>query len=166
MPSMKMRCEDYFLSGDKSLEILHLAERYDMKTLYKRCIEFAKTLTMEDLEKSSEYKDLSQETLIRIYKEKINMMRNYANDLKQSESKLTHQKNSLEDEKDGMIAMFKNISKLWEMPNKRCYKHMTDERFDYTCRDCNEKIQREVRRMCHDGQHVRRFYKINNPMDK
>lgn len=90
------------------------------------------------------------------------MMRNYANELKQSESKLKRQNDQIIDEKEGVVTIFKNMSKLWEMPSKRCYKHMTEEVFDFTCRDCNEKMQREVRRMCAEGQHVRRFFILNN----
>ena len=162
MDSMKLRCEDFLISQDKSLEILVLAEKFNLKTLFKRSIEYARTRTLEELERSPEYKILSPDTIIKIYKEKIDMMRDYANDLKQQEKKVTHQRDQLECEKEGMIGVFQSIQKLWDMPNKRCYRHMTDEKYDYTCRDCNEKIQREAKKMCHDGQHVRRFYINNN----
>ncbi|WAR17960.1 BAT38-like protein [Mya arenaria] len=162
MPSMRNRCEDYLCAQDASIEHLIVAEKFDLKHLYKQCVDFAKTRTLEDLEKDPLCKCVSEKTLTRIYKEKVNMMRDYANDLKQSETKLTRANEQLLDEKEGMAAMLGSIGKIWEMPNKRCYKHMTDDRFDFTCRDCNEKIQREVRRMCSDAQHVRRFFTLNN----
>lgn len=162
MPSMRMRCEDFLLHQPASIQSLVLAEKYDLRNLFKVCVDYAKTLTLEDLDKNPDCKQVNETTLTKIYREKVSMMRNYANDLKMAESKLRKQNDQLLDQKEGMISMFKNIGKIWEMPNKRCYKHMTEERFDFTCRDCNEKIQREVRRMCNDGQHVRRFFKMNN----
>lgn len=162
MQNLKSRCEEYLLANDVSIETLVLAEKYGLKTLYKQSLDFAKTLTMEDLEKHPLRKDIGDQTLITIYKEKVHMMRDYANELKQNESKLKRQNEQLIDEKEGMSTIFRNLGKLWEMPNKRCYKHMTDEKFDFTCRDCNEKMQREVKRMCSEGQHVRRFFKLNN----
>lgn len=162
MTNLKFRCEEYLLSRDISLETLVLAEKYGLKNLFKQSMDFAKTLTMEDLDRHPLKKEIGEQTLITIYKEKVYMIRDYANELKQSESKLKRQQEQLTDEKEGTLTIFKNISKLWEMPNKRCYKHMTDDKFDFTCRDCNEKMQREVRRMCSEGQHVRRFFKVNN----
>ncbi|KAL4218496.1 hypothetical protein ACF0H5_023230 [Mactra antiquata] len=162
MPNMKLRCEEYLLSRDLSIESLVLAEKYSLKTLYKQSVDFAKTRTLEELDRHPLRKDISDQTLITIYKEKVHMVRDYANDLKQTESKLKKQNDQLNDEKEGMIDILKNMSKLWEMPNKRCYRHMTEEKFDYTCRDCNEKMQREVRRMCSEAQHVRRYYRLNN----
>ena len=161
MVSLRSRCEEYLLGQDNSLETLLLAEKYKLRNLYKRCIQSAKTRTLEDIERSDEYKHISQDTLLKIYKEKIEVMRDYANDLKLGEKKLKQQNDQLNAEKEGMLNMFQNIPKVWEEPSKRCYKHVTEDNFDYTCRDCNEKVQREVRRMCHDGQHVRRFYKPN-----
>lgn len=162
MPSMRNRCETFLCAQDACIDNLIVAEKHDLKQLYKQCVDFSKTRTLEDLERDPLCKCLSERTLIKIYKEKVNMMRDYAQDLKNAETKLERRNGQLADEKDGMAEMFKNISKIWDMPNKRCYKHMTDETFDFTCRDCNEKIQREVRRMCHDAQHVRRFFKMNN----
>lgn len=162
MPSMRMRCEDFLLGQSASIQSLVLAEKHELQNLLKQCVSYAKTLTLEDLDKNPDCKEISEKTLARIYREKVMMMRDYANDLKQAESKLRKQNDQLLDQKEGMVNMFNSIGKIWEMPNKRCYKHMTEERFDFTCRDCNEKIQREVRRMCNDGQHVRRFYKMNN----
>lgn len=166
MPKLKSRCEHYLLSQDFSIESLLISEKYDLKKLHKSCVDFAKTLTMEDLERNPLRKDLSDQTLIAIYKEKVYVMRNYANDLKQSENTLKKQNEQIRDEKEGMCTIFKNISKLWEMPNKRCYKHMTDDKFDFTCRECNEKMQREVKRMCSEGQHVRRYFVINNKVSQ
>jgi hypothetical protein len=162
MANLKLRCEEYLLTQEVSLESLVIAEKHSLKNLFKQCVDFAKTQTMEDLERHPLKKEISEQTLIAIYKEKVYMMRDYANELKQNESKLKRQNDQLSDEKDGMLNIFKNMGKLWEMPNKRCYKHMTDEKFDFTCRDCNEKMSREVRRMCNDGQHVRRYFILNN----
>lgn len=161
MPAMKLRCEEYLLSQEMSIDNLILAERYNLKTLHKQCIEFAKTCTLEDLEQNLSYSEIGEQTLIKIYKEKVNMMRNYARDLKENERILIKQNEQLMDEKEGMVVLFKNIGQIWDMPNKRCFRHMTDKTFDYTCRDCNERIEREVRRMCNDGQHMRRIGKVN-----
>ncbi|XP_060565206.1 kelch-like protein 24 [Ruditapes philippinarum] len=162
MANLKLRCEEYLLTQEVSIESLVIAEKHSLKNLFKQCMDFAKTQTMEDLERHPLKKEISEQTLIAIYKEKVYMMRDYANELKQNESKLKRQNDQLSDEKDGILNIFKNMGKLWEMPNKRCYKHMTDEKFDFTCRDCNEKMSREVRRMCNDGQHVRRYFILNN----
>jgi len=159
---MRMRCEDFLLGQHASLQSLVLSEKYELNNLFKQCVSYAKTLTLEELDKDPDCKNISEKTLAKIYREKVTMMRNYANDLKQAESKLRKHNDQLLDQKDGMVNMFMSIGKIWDMPNKRCYKHMTEERFDFTCRDCNEKIQREVRRMCNDGQHVLRFFKTNN----
>ena len=161
MVSLRGRCEEFLLVHDNSLGSLVLAEKYKLKNLYKRCIQSANTRTLEEIERSEEFKHLSQETLLKIYRDKIELMRDYANDLKLSEKKLKQQNEQLNTEKEGMLHMFQNIPKVWEEPSKRCYKHVTEEGYHYTCRDCNEKTQREVRRMCHDGQHVRRFQKPN-----
>ena len=162
VPNIKIRCEDFLMDHSNSLETLILAERYGLKHLYKTCMESAKTRTLEEIQRSPEFKDISQETVIKIYKEKIEIMRDYANDLKVNEKKLKQQNDQLTAEKEGMLNVFQNIPKVWEEPSKRCYKHMTEEKFDYTCRDCHEKVQREVRRLCHDGQHMRKFYRLNN----
>ena len=162
MLMMRSRCEEFLMAETNNLETLILAEKYNLKNLHKHCIESAKTRTLEDIERSPEYADISQETLIKIYKEKINLVRDYANELKLNEKKIKQQKDQLTAEKEGMLSVFQNIPKVWEQPSKRCYKHVTEDNFDYTCRDCHEKIQREVRRMCHDGQHVRKFYTLNN----
>ena len=162
VPNIKTRCEDFLVAHCNSLETLVLAEQYGLKHLYKTCMESVKTKTIEEIQRSPEFKNISQETVIKLYKEKIDMMRAYANELKMNEKKLTQQNDQLTSEKEGMLHVFQNIPKVWEEPSKRCYKHMTEERFDYTCRDCNEKVQREVRRMCHDGQHMRKYYTMNN----
>lgn len=166
MPKLKSKCEEYLLTQDFSIESLILAAKHDLKTLHKNCVDFAKTQTMEDLERHPLRKEIDPDTLIAIYKEKVYMIRNYADELKQSESKLKKQNEQMVDEKEGMCSIFNTMGKLWEMPNKRCYKHMTDEKFDFTCRDCNEKLQREVRRMCSEGQHVRRYFILNNKNSK
>ncbi|KAL3890397.1 hypothetical protein ACJMK2_002679 [Sinanodonta woodiana] len=161
MSSIKQRCEEYLISNEKSLEILVLAQKFNLKNMYKAGIEFAKTCTLEELEHSPEYRNLKPETLIAIYKDKITMMRNYASDLKQSEKNLTLKTNQLSVEKENMKSVLSHIQNIWETPNKRCYKHVNEDSFDFECQDCNEKISREIRKMCAEGQHVK-YYRLNN----
>lgn len=91
------------------------------------------------------------------------MIRDYANEVKQNEKKLEVQCDQLRLEKEMMKSTLQNIKKLWEAPNKRCFRHMTEDSFDYSCRDCNEKMQREVRKMCTDGQRSRRYKYVQSP---
>ena len=164
IPHLRTRCEDFLCAQEPSIALLQVAERYGLKNLLKQEIDHAKTRTLEELERDPQCRLLQPSTLARIYREKALAMRDYANELKISENTLQRRTEQLENERDAMVTMFSNVSNIWETPNKRCYKHMTEERYDYTCRDCNERIQREVRRMCSDAKHVRRYFPLNNKL--
>jgi hypothetical protein len=158
---IKQRCEDFLLSQERSMETLVLAQKFHLKHLYSRCVEYAKTRTMEDLESSPEIGNVDQDTLIKIYKAKIDMIRDYASELKQHESTLAQDCDQLLREKDNMKSVLQNVQKLWDTPTKRCYRHMTDASFDFSCRDCNEKVYRDARKLCTEGQHYRRYVYIH-----
>ena len=96
--------------------------------------------------------------VIQIYREKVNMMRSYANDLRQSESRLEVTCDKLKVEKENMKRSLQQIQTIWDTPNKRCYKHITEEKFDFSCSDCNDKLRWEIRRLCGEGQHVRVYF--------
>ena len=127
VPNIKTRCEDFLMGHSNSLETLILAEQYGLKHLYKTCMESAKTRTIEEIQRNPVFKNISQETMIKLYKEKIDMLRDYANELKVNEKKLKQQNDQLTSEKEGMLHVFQSIPKVWEEPSKRCYKHMTEE---------------------------------------
>ena len=158
MEGIKKRCEEFLMNQERSLEMLVLAKKFGLKNIFKRCLEFAKTKTLEDLETAPERKNIDSDTLLAIYKGKIEMLRDYSNDLKQNEIKISNDRDLLRMEKENMKRSLQTIQKLWDMPNKRCFRHMSDNNYDYSCIECNEKIYREVRKLCGEGQHLRRYF--------
>ena len=110
------------------------------------------------MEASPEYSKVDANTLIKIYKAKIEMIRDYANDLKQQESRLAIDCDLLLKEKDTMKTALQAVQNVWDTPNKRCYRHMTEKNFDFSCRDCNENMCREVKKLCGDGQRYKRYH--------
>jgi hypothetical protein len=146
------------VNQERSLGILVLAEKYKLRSLYKRCMEYAKTKTLEELDSSSECKKLSKETMLQIYHNKIEMLREYSNDLTQRDRKMKLDCETLRMEKDNMKRSLQSIQKLWEEPSKRCFRHIADTAFNYRCSDCNEKIYFEIRKLCGEGQHLRRYF--------
>ncbi|XP_063406733.1 BTB and MATH domain-containing protein 38-like [Mytilus trossulus] len=155
---IKKRCEEFLLNQERSIQSLYLAQKHGLKNLFKVCFEFAKTRTVEELESSPEYKLLDKDVVIKIYSEKVNIMRNYANDLRQSESRLEITCDKLKVEKENMKRSLQLVQDIWTTPNKRCYKHITQETFDFSCSDCNDKVRWEIRRLCVEGQHVRVYF--------
>lgn len=163
---IKQRCEEFLLNQERSIQSLYLAHKYGLKNLFKVCFEFAKTRTVEELENTPEYKLLDKDIIMQIYREKVDMMRSYANDLKQSERRLEVTCDKLKAEKENMKRSLESIQNIWNTPSKRCYKHITEEKFNFSCADCNDKIRWEIRRLCGEGQHVRVYFpsqsKLNN----
>lgn len=155
---IKQRCEEFLLNQERSMYYLYLAHKHGLKNLFKVCFEFAKTRTVVELENSPEYKLLDKDLVLQIFKEKVNVMRNYANDMRQSESKATFERDKLKVEKENMKKSLDAIQNIWTAPNKRCYRHMTEEKFDFSCSDCNDKVRWEIRRLCGEGQHVRVYF--------
>ncbi|KAK3087882.1 hypothetical protein FSP39_011949 [Pinctada imbricata] len=158
MERITKRCEEFLMNQERSIEILVLAQKFHLKNVYKRCVEFAKTRTLEDLETDPETKNLDPQTLLSIYKGKIEMLLDYSNELKQNEDKMSQERDLLKMEKENMKRSLQSIQKLWDTPNKRCYRHMSDNLYDYSCAECNEKMYREVRKLCGEGQHLRRYF--------
>ena len=155
---IKQRCEEFLLNQERSIQSLYLAHQYGLKNLFKACFEFARTRTVDELENSPEYKLLDKDIVLQIYREKVNMMRSYANDLKQSESRLEVTCDKLKVEKENMKRSLQSIQTIWTSQSKRCFRHITDENFDFSCSDCNDKIRWEIRRLCGEGQHVRVYF--------
>lgn len=155
---VKERCEQFLVNQERSLGILVLAEKYKLRSLYKRCMEYAKTKTLEELDSSPECKKLSQETLLQIYHDKIDMLRDYSKDLTQRDRKTKQDCETLRMEKENMKRSLQSIQKLWEAPSKRCFRHIADSAFNYSCPECNEKIYFEIRKLCGEGQHLRRYF--------
>lgn len=161
MEHIKKKCEDFLISKDKSLDLLVLAEKYHLKKLHKQCIEFVKMKNVEEIERNPQSKNLAMKTLIQIYKAKINMLKDYANDMKNRESRLGRDYDRTVAQRDRMRTNLQKIRKIWETPNKRCFRHMTEEKFDFRCLDCNEKIYFEIRQLCSESQLVKRCHTIN-----
>lgn len=155
---IKQRCEEFLLNQERSIQSLYLAHKYGLKSLFRACFEFAKTRTVDELENSPEYKLLDKDIVLQIYREKVNMMRSYANDLKQSENRLEVTCDKLKIEKENMKRSLQSIQTIWTSQSKRCFRHITDENFNFSCSDCNDKIRWEIRRLCGEGQHVRVYF--------
>ena len=154
---IKKRCEAFLISKQQpSLTELLLAQKFNLPNLYAKCIDYAKRQTLEDLENAAEYKDLEPKTLIAIYKAKVNMIRDYSHYLSENGSALKRTSQKLQAEKDHMHSLLLNVQKLWDTPSKRCYKHMVPGSFDYSCRECNEKIHSQVKKVCSEAA-IRRF---------
>ncbi|XP_062580286.1 BTB and MATH domain-containing protein 38-like [Saccostrea cucullata] len=155
---VKERCEQFLINQDRSLGILVLAEKYNLRSLYKQCMEYAKTKTLEELDSSPEIKRLSSKTVLQIYHDKIEMLRDYSNDITQRDRRTMLDCETLRMEKANMLRSLQGIQKLWDTPSKRCFRHIADSAFNYSCADCNEKIYFEVRKLCGEGQHLRRYF--------
>lgn len=155
---VKERCEQFLKNQECSLGNLVIAEKYNLRSLYKRCMEHAKTKTLEELDSSVECKKLSQKTLLKIYHDKIEMLRDYSKDLTQKDRQTLKDCDTLKMEKENMKRSLQSIQVLWESPSKRCFRHIADSAFNYSCADCNEKIYFEVRKLCGEGQHLRRYF--------
>lgn len=166
MDLIKKRCEEFLTSKDKSLELLVIAEKYHLKKLHKQCIEYVKMKNVEDIERNPQSKNLDNNTLIKIYKAKINMLKDYANDMKNRESRLGRDYDRTVVQRDRLRTNLQKVKKIWETPNKRCFRHMTEEKFDFRCSDCNEKIYFEIRQLCSESQLVRRCHTINAVKNK
>ncbi|XP_013397955.1 BTB and MATH domain-containing protein 38-like [Lingula anatina] len=146
---IKQRCEVFLLSGNTDLESLLLAQRYCLDKLYTKCIEGATRLTLEDLEKCDEFQQLEPRTLNTIYKSKINTMRDYASYIKEKEVAMEKECNKVSRERDRIQSKLQTVKMLWETPSKRCYRHMGNTAmFDFSCRECNEKVYREIKKLC------------------
>lgn len=155
---VKERCEQFLKNQECSLANLVVAEKYNLYSLYKRCMDFAKTKTLEELDSSAECKKLSPQTLLKIYHAKIQMLRDYSKELTQKDRQTIKDCENLRMEKENMKRSLQGIYGLWETPSKRCYRHIADSAFNYSCPDCNEKIYFEVRKLCGEGQHLRRYF--------
>ena len=155
---VKERCEQFLKNQECSLANLVVAEKYNLHSLFKRCMDFAKTKTLEELDSSPECKKLSPQTLLKIYHAKIQMLRDYSKELTQKERQTIKDCETLRMEKENMKRSLQGIYGLWETPSKRCFRHIADSAFNYSCPDCNEKIYFEVRKLCGEGQHLRRYF--------
>ncbi|XP_069106637.1 BTB and MATH domain-containing protein 38-like [Argopecten irradians] len=155
---IKQRCENFLITQQSSLEALHLAQKFRLRTLYKRCVEFSKTKSLSELERNPHFSKLSAETKVDVLKAKTEMLNNYANSLAKQETTLSRKCDLLTMERDNMKASLQAIHGIWGVPNKRCYKHVTDKDFTFSCVDCNENVNREIRALCGRGQHLRRYF--------
>ena len=162
MERIKKRCEEFLINQERTLDTLLLARKYDLKNLYRRSIEFAKTKNVNELERNPDYRKLDDETKLTIYKAKIAMLKDYANDVTHKEAILSQEHCKVKMERDNMKACLLAIEKLWNAPNKRCFRHTNSEEFDFTCADCNENMYREARILCGRGQYLRRYFPPTN----
>ena len=63
---VKKRCEEYLLTKNGSMELLIIAQRYNLGLLLQKCIEFARTKTFSELQKDQHYDSLEPHNLIAI----------------------------------------------------------------------------------------------------
>ncbi|XP_021379288.1 BTB and MATH domain-containing protein 38-like [Mizuhopecten yessoensis] len=155
---IKRRCEDFLLTQQSNLEALFLAQKFRLRTLYRRCVNCSKTKSLRDLERNPNYVKLSAETKVEVLKAKTEMLCDYTKNLENRETLLSRKSDLLTMERDNMKASLQAIHGIWGVPNKRCYKHVTDKDFNFSCSDCNENMYREIRALCGRGQHLRRYF--------
>ncbi|XP_033726488.1 BTB and MATH domain-containing protein 38-like [Pecten maximus] len=155
---IKHRCENFLITQQSSLEALHLAQKFRLRTLYRHCVNFSKTKSLSVLERNPHYAKLSAETKVDVLKAKTEMLSDYASSLAKQETSLSRKCDLLTMERDNMKSSLQAIHGIWGVPNKRCYKHVTDKDFNFSCLDCNENINREIRALCGRGQHLRRYF--------
>ncbi|XP_060066234.1 BTB and MATH domain-containing protein 38-like [Ylistrum balloti] len=155
---IKHRCEKFLLTQQSNLEALYLAQKFQLRTLYRRCVNFSKTKSVSDLERNPYYTKLNADTKVDVLKAKTDMLNDHANSLANRETSLSRRCDLLTMERDNMKASLQAIHGIWAVPNKRCYKHVTNKDFNFSCLDCNENMYREIRALCGRGQHLRRYF--------
>lgn len=106
---VKERCEQFLKNQECSLANLVVAEKYNLHSLFKRCMDFAKTKTLEELDSSAECKKLSPQTLLKIYHAKIQMLRDYSKELTQKDRQTIKDCENLQMEKEKMKRSLQGI---------------------------------------------------------
>ncbi|XP_064652918.1 kelch-like protein 38 [Lineus longissimus] len=158
MERIMTKCEDFLLEKDPTMETLVTAQRYNLKRLFKSCVDYAKNCCLEDVEKCPEFTDLEPHTILMIYKSKLDSLREYAYAMQGKEKNTRSEHEALKLQHEKTLLYTRTIEGLWESPSKRCYRHITNDKFDFSCTECNEKVQRQVRRLCSETIGMRKVY--------
>ena len=152
IPKIKQRCEQFFMTqSNPTLPTLALAERYQLRQVYNKYLDQTRTMSLQEIEKGFNKVSIEPGTETEIYRSKVRALQDENTQLRRDLSLMSKKCSSFELDKISMQEAMSETQKMWDNKSKRCYKHVNDIVYDYTCFECNEKLRREIRHTCSSG---------------
>ena len=68
---VKKKCEEFLLTKNGSMELLVIAQQYNLVNLLQKCIEFARTKTFSELQQDPYFSSLEPQNLIAILQMRV-----------------------------------------------------------------------------------------------
>ena len=138
---VKKWCEEYLLTKNGSMELLIIAQRYNLLLLLQKCIAFARTKTFSELQKDPYYSSLEPHNLIAILELRVQDL----------ESNIETTKRVMS-ERDSRL--YGCISELVSGYGNFCTE-CKSRKVNDNCFSCLKMYKEKVKSKCEEARHMR-----------